>query len=417
MENVVDIMESRNSLVAKDNTIIQNSKFSLGLIENKAILYLISKIKPTDEKGKLYIFNCREFQALLNWNKDASYQNIKNMLQNLGDMSVWIDGEVKGQKKDILVRWFNIVHLDQRTGDVEISFHDDMLPYLLNLKKNLEQAGDFYTTYKLQNITLMKHRYSIKIYEILKSYQFNNKKWTFENGTGSKFDLQVKLADIVVDRSTRKGVPVIPTSWANWAIFKRDVLEPSIKEINKYTDIKVAYKGKKEDIYHKRTRAIRSIEFFMVGKTGLEQEETDNIIESEYTSCNSNKKIKKEVSVEEAFFAEHDRSVIRDKSRTKEKKVDVVNSKYKLLASCLQEECFTENQIELLYKTAIYDRVAGIVELDNWEIFAADIITHYNDIIKATPEETKTTSFKRLLNMVKNDYDNFVVVVQNGYRK
>ena len=409
------LIESRNSLVAKDNEIIQNSRFSLGLIENKAILYLISKIKPTDEKGKLYTFNCREFQALLNWTNEASYKNVKIMLQNLGDMSIWIDGEVDGEKRDILVRWFNVVHIDPKSGDVEISFHDDMIPHLLNLKKNLENSKGFYTTYKLQNITLMKHRYSIKIYELLKSYQFNNKRWTFENGTGSKFDLQVKLADTVFDKNTRTGIPVIPESWANWSIFKRDVLNPSVQEINKYTDIKVAYKGKKEDIYHKRTRGVRTIEFFMVGKTGLEQEETDNIIETEYAFANNQYEEKEETSVEETFFANHEKSVMLDKEVKKSKKV--INSRYKLIASCLEDDDYTEKQIELLYQTAIYNRVAGIIEINDWERFATDIITHYNDIIRATPEETKTTPFKRLLNLVQHDYEGFSISLYREYKK
>ena len=78
-----DLKEARNKLVAKDNRIIQNSRMSLSLVEYKAILYLISKIKPDDEPGGIYVFNCKEFQALLKWNKEASYQNIKIMLQML----------------------------------------------------------------------------------------------------------------------------------------------------------------------------------------------------------------------------------------------------------------------------------------------------------------------------------------------
>jgi hypothetical protein len=159
---------------------------SLSALENKAVLYLISKIRPEDNPGKTYTFNCREFQALLNWNREASYQNVKIMIQNLGDLSWWIEGEVNGKKKDILVRWFDIVHMDPGTGDIDISFHRDMFPFLIDLQKHLEEDGHYYTTYKLQNVTLMKHRYSPRIYELLKSYQYNNRKWTFENGTGTE---------------------------------------------------------------------------------------------------------------------------------------------------------------------------------------------------------------------------------------
>ena len=130
--------------------------------------------------------------------------------------------------------------MNKGTGDIEISFHDDMFPFLLNLQQHLENDGHYFTTYKLQNITLMKHRYSPRIYEILKSYQFNNKKWTFENGTGTKYDLQRMIGDCILGDGVN-GEPTIPESWKNWAVFKRDVLDKAVMEINKYTDIKVAY--------------------------------------------------------------------------------------------------------------------------------------------------------------------------------
>ena len=303
-----DLKETRNNLVAKDNRIIQESRFSLSLLENKAVLYLISKIKPDDKPNQIYVFNCREFQALLNWNREASYQNIKIMLQNLGDISLWIRGEVNGREKDILVRWFNIVHLDPGNGEIEISFHEDMFPYLLDLQKHLEEEKRYYTTYKLQNVSLMKHKYSIKLYELLKSYQYNNQKWTFENGTGSEFDLQIRLADTKMDRKTRQAVSMIPNGWANWAVFKRNVLDPAVQEINKYTDIKVAYEGKKVDLHHRKGRAIRTIEFYMVGKTAPEQKNTDQIIDAEYTILESH-----HPSVEELFFEEHEKSIAAER--------------------------------------------------------------------------------------------------------
>ena len=419
-----DLTITRTNLVAKDNRLIQNSRMALSLIENKAILYLISKIRPGDEAGKHYTFNCSEFQALLKWNKDASYKNIKIMLQNLGDVSWWIEGEVKGRKKDILVRWFDIVHMDPGTGDIEISFHRDMFPFLLDLQKKLEEDGHYYTTYKLQNVALMKHRYSPRIYELLKSYQFNNQRWTFENGTGTEFDIQRRIADAVKDKKTGNPISMIPNNWKNWAVFKRDVLEPAIKEINRYTDIKVAYIGKKEDLHHRKTRAIRTIEFFMVGKTGPEQRATDEIIDAEYTeyiSCSA-----EQLSIEEQFFKEHERSL--EKEKAEKRLFEVIRqeqkenaSKYPALYGELNRGArnagFDENKINQLYSMAIKGRTAGIIPIDQWEMFATDLVTYYYDKIIATSEETKTTVYKRLLDCVKNDYDNVSVLLKYEYAK
>ena len=424
MSDSFNLRETRNNLVAKDNRLIQNSRFSLGTIENKAILYLISKIQPDDQPDKIYKFNCKEFQALLKWHTDDTYSYMKIMLQNLGDASWWIDGEVEGKKKDILLRWFNITRMDPGTGDIEVSFQSDMFPFLLDLQKHLEEEGRYYTTYKLQNVTLMKHRYSPRIYELLKSYQYNNKKWTFENGTGSEYDLQRRIADTEMDKKTRKPISIIPESWSNWAIFKRDVLEPAVKEINKYTDIKVAYDGKKQDIHHKKTRAIRTIEFYMVGKTGIEQRDTDEIIDAEYREIEDRDKYH-QFTIEEMFFGAHEQSLKEEQAEIElldaekaEKKAK--KSKYPILFAELNNDRkakFTEAKVIELYNTAIKDRVAGVVEFTNWELFAVDLVLYYYDKIIATPEETKTTVFKRLLDCVRNDYDHEVFNLTERYKK
>ncbi len=415
MDKSFDLKETRNNLVAKDNKMIQNSRFALSAIENKAVLYLISKIQPTDEPGKRYFFNCKEFQSLIKWNGDASYQNIKGMLTKLSSAQWWIDID---DENEALVRWFNIVHMNKGTGNIEISFHEDMFPFLLELQKQKEIDGHFYTTYKLQNVTLMKHRYSPRIYELLKSYQYNNRKWTFENGTGSKFDIQIRIADTELDSKTGKSKSIIPDSWFNWAIFKRDVLDPAVKEINKYTDIKVAYEGKKEDMSHKKTRAIRTIEFYMVGKTDPEQRVTDGVIDAEYMEIEDEQRYH-QMSIEEAFFQEHEekleaerleKEIIEEERREKA----IESSKHPILASCL-EGAFSEKEIDSLYNAAIKERVAGIVKFTDWEMYATDFVTHYYDLIKATPGDTKTTVYKRLLDMVRKDYDLITVKLQERY--
>lgn len=415
-----DLRETRNNLVAKDNRLIQNSRYALSNNENKAVLYLISKIQPDDKPGKKYIFNCKEFQYLIKWNGDASYKKIKEMLTRLSDMRWWIDID---DDNEALVRWFNIIHMNKGTGDIEISFHDDMFPFLLNLQQHLENDGHYFTTYKLQNITLMKHRYSPRIYEILKSYQFNNKKWTFENGTGTKYDLQRMIGDCILGDGV-EGEPTIPESWKNWAVFKRDVLDKAVMEINKYTDIKVAYDGKKEDLSHRKTRAIRTIEFYMVGKTEPEQQVTDQIIDAEYVQI-QNEDDYHQMSIEEMFFKEHEKSLdeerekrkVFEESANKKRKNKI---KHKILFEELNEERnadFDEAKVNCLYSTAIRARVAGKVPRTEWEIFAVDLITYYYDKIIATVEDTKTTVYNRLLDCVKNDYDNQANEIIEQYKK
>lgn len=419
MENSFDLKETRNNLVAKDNKLIQNSRFALSTVENKAILYLISKIHPDDKPGTRYIFNCREFQALLKWrgSGENSYNSIKAMLSRLSSMQWWIDLD---EHTEALVKWFNIVHMNKGTGDIEISFHEDMFPFLYELQKHKELDGHFYTTYKLQNITLMKHRYSPRLYELLKSYQYNNHKWTFENGTGSIYDLQRRIADNIIDEKTGASIPVIPDHWKNWAIFKRDVLNPAVKEINKYTDIKVAYEGMKHDIYRNTTRAVRTINFYMVGKTNPEQKLTDTIIDTEYTVIEDSQNYH-QMNLEDLFFMEHKKKLEEEAQEIQEQEAlkresEINRSQYPVLTACLNTD-FSESQVCALYEAAISGRVAGIVEFAQWELFATDLITYYYSIVESTPEDTRTTPYKRLFDMVRKDYDNITITLQRQYSR
>lgn len=422
MAEKFDLKEARNRLVAKDNRLIQNSRYALEINENKAVLYLISKIQPEDEPGKLYTFNCKEFQSLIGWTKDASYKKIKVMLTKLSDMRWWIDLD---NGEESLVRWFHIIRMNPGTDEIKITFHEDMFPFLVQLQQRLDN-GQYFTSYKLQYITLMKNRYSPRLYEILKSYQFNNKKWTFENGTGSQYDIQRMICDTVLDAGSDKGKSIIPKNWSNWALFKRDVLEPAVKEINKYTDIKVAYEGKKEDIRRKKTRAIRSIEFYMVGKTGPEQRNTDEVIDAEYKVFEDYHQYSMdELSVEEEFFKAHDESLKEEKienERIERERIALQadNSKYPVLFGILNNERkanLDEKKIRKLYEAATVGRVAGVIDARNWELFATDLVDHYYKKIEATSEDTKSTLYKRLLNYVEKDYDGIVYELLERYSR
>lgn len=404
--------DARNNLVAKRNDMIQRSRFALDTVETKAVAYMISKIQPDDKPGKRYTFSCNEFKSLIRWKNKGSYTEIKTMLTKLSQKAMWIDID---EQTESLVRWFHIVHMNKGTGDVEISFHDDMVPYLLSLRQQQELGEAFYTVYKLQYVTLFSHRYSSRLYEILKSYS-NRRRWQFEVGTGSLYDLQRILAD--PDPVTGKPMP--PASWKNFAVFRRDVLDPSVKEINLYTDIKCTYEGKKETLSHTKTRGIRSVVFYMVAKTDTEQKETDSTIDSIYMEAEVVPKYH-QMTLDEIFFAEHEEKVREDeeaKAEAQREKDDemIAMSRFPLLMSgCFARGLrFTEEQVEFLGRAAMS---AGTLPtpLEFRDLYTTDYVTHYIEVVTATAENTRTTLFNRLYDMVRKDYDHIADDLKDYY--
>ena len=181
-----------------------------------------------------------------------------------------------------------------------------MFPFLYNLVTDKEK---YYIAPRLEETSLMTHKYSPRIYDLLRSYQFNNKTWTFELGTGTDNDFMRKIADWEPDPNKKgKNVAKIPKSWSKFSFFERDVLAPAREEINHYTDIKIAYEALKTDSMGKKYRRPVRIKFLMLAKTSGELKETQSILDSEYNGNFDNiidDTEPHQMTLEESFFGQN----------------------------------------------------------------------------------------------------------------
>ena len=85
-------------------------------------------------------------------------------------------------------------------------------------------------------------KYGIRLYEILKSYNKNNREWFFE-----------------IDK-LKERIDATQACYSNFSNFKKKCLDPAVNEINAYTDINVAYVPEYEG------RKVTRIRFFMAAK-------------------------------------------------------------------------------------------------------------------------------------------------------
>lgn len=278
--------KSRERTVYKQDSLIQKSRIPLSLREQKCILYAISKINPNDREFGTQIFQLKEFYELCGLDGE-SYTDLKAVLKKLSDKSWW-GADYNDPDKERLYRWFNDVVPNKKAGTVEIEFHKNMMPFLLQVAGKEE----FYTSYSLQYILPMKSQYAPRLYELLKSYQKNNIKWYFEIGELKKrLDCQ---------------------GYENFKDFRRRVLEPALEEINKYTDISVAYRT--ELTGRKVTRVV----FGMVGKTKRELIEVKKSIVEELDGEMDLLSLIEESNNDplNQFFAEHAKKVRAEREET-----------------------------------------------------------------------------------------------------
>ena len=209
-------LEARDSTVVKSNDLIQKSRYKLSLRQQKAILFLVSQIKPTDDDFKDYTFEIREFCRVCGLDSVGgnNYDALKAALKELSDKSMYI---MINDNTEALVRWLEKVYIHKGTGLITVRFDKDMKPYLLHLHEN-------FTSYELIYTLRMKHYASPRLYELLKSYHYDKlKPYTVE------FELDRFKQILNIDKKT----------YDDFKYLRRFILNPAIKEINEQTDMKI----------------------------------------------------------------------------------------------------------------------------------------------------------------------------------
>lgn len=230
------IREERESLVVKENTLIKHTRYDLSLAEQKVLIYIISKIMADDNDFKHITFRINDYiqVAGIKHRGGSSYEYIKDSIQRIRNKSWWIkDGN---GKKETLFSWIDTATVKENTGEVDIVLSESLRPYLLDIKGN-------FTKYNLVNILVLHSKYSVRLYEIFKSYLWLNK-WEVSVEEFKKI-LNIK-------------------GYSDYTELKRKIILPSTKEINKYTDLDIEFKaikkGKKTDtliFYIKESRGFQ----------------------------------------------------------------------------------------------------------------------------------------------------------------
>ena len=439
-KQMTELERARKQNVAKRNDMIQKSKKSLSIVENKAVSYIFSKVKPDDDPDTIYTFDCQEFYRLLRWKKE-SYTDLRAMLYSIASQTFGIVDEETGTEK--IVHWFNTIHLKMSKNGkivsdsnlpgryVEIKIHEDLMEYVFGLEQQRRENNIFYSAYQLQNVSMLTHTYSQNMYELLKSYE-NIGKWKFEYGTGTENDIQMRIAVYTQEMESNdnapaknkggrkrrkvygaaKLVPIIPSSWSTFHFFERDVLKPVMKEINTYTDIEFNYEPSKMDMSGVKRRKYSTITFYIRKKTPAQKKQTDQIIDDAYKDFDDGKIYRQmnlddfldTVTVDNEEAARIQAEELRKKEEKKDR--DIEKAVYKIAASCFYDD-FRQKEIQHLVEAAIkHIRPMRVRQADK-EMWAIDFISYYYDKIRATEDDTRTTPYRRLLDCVVKDYDGY----------
>lgn len=206
----------RDKSVIKANQLIQKSRFSLSLLQQKVVLYLIAQINPFDKDFIQCEFDIKEFCRVCGIDdlSGKNYADLKQAIKDIADKSLWItlpDG------RETLIRWIEKPYIDKNRGVIRVKLDEDMKPYLLQLKDN-------FTRYELIYTLHFRSKYTIRMYELVKSIHYHD----LEDYTRT-FELDELRTLLDAEKyNTYQG-------------FKVKVLERAINEINQYSDKELSY--------------------------------------------------------------------------------------------------------------------------------------------------------------------------------
>lgn len=230
-------ISDRKQYVVKANDLIRKTRYDLTTQQQKIVLFCISKIKPNDLPDTEYEIEISDICDACGITIDGTgyyYRSIKNDLVALTNR-LWVEMPDKSERT---VSWIGDAQIIPLSGKVYITFHKAMAPYLFDLRQR-------YTQYQLENVLVFKGKYTIRLYEILRSY-------TTQSAIESGIEKEVSFS--VSELRNLMQVNFYP----RWADFNRFIIKSAVDEINFCNDeIHIEY-----DTY-KSGRNVSSVNFII----------------------------------------------------------------------------------------------------------------------------------------------------------
>lgn len=205
--------KERKNLVVQSNELVRKQRLTLTITEQRIILYVISKIKP-DVKQNTYTFDIKDFCETVGIEYKNTLTYIKRVLKGLRDKSCWIVDE----KEEWTFSWVSEVAIKKDCSLVQITMTNRVMDLLTNLKSN-------FTQYQLYAILALKSSFSIRLYEILKSYEYKGE---------CELSLEYLKRQMINEKPEED-------KYKKANDFKRFAIDKSLNEINTFTDLEVEY--------------------------------------------------------------------------------------------------------------------------------------------------------------------------------
>lgn len=202
--------EPIKALVTKSNNLVE-ARYHFSIWETRVFTKLVSLIHPDDENFKKYKLQIRDLVTFFGVNDNDAYEKIKAVPDNLLKKVVTIPYTENGEERFLKTGLIAQATIPKKKeGYIELSFHPDLKPYLLQLKRT-------FLSYDIRNVLKISSVYSVRIYELLKQYE--------------------KIGYREFDIETLKVILGVSDKYKLYGHFKSRVIIKAQEDLKEHTDI------------------------------------------------------------------------------------------------------------------------------------------------------------------------------------
>ena len=217
------------NLIVKDNALITASH-KLGEVEQRLILLAILKGRKYCDsveqlRGKELIIHADDYIGCFGGTQQGAYKALKQAVIGLY-RAEWGYKYIndKGNKVVRYERFTQSAQYVEGEGTVSFRFADAIIPMLVELERN-------FTTYEIKQVAELSSSYAMRLYEFFMQH--------LDKKTGKGW-LDISLDDL------RFRFGLLPAEYKRMFDFKKYVLDCSIDDLNKNTDLIATYTQRKQ---------------------------------------------------------------------------------------------------------------------------------------------------------------------------